>query len=445
MRRFWRKPDEPTTFRLGFASGFFFFASLIGVVSYVGSVVVAWRAAELEAPRTVGAPLRAPDGIFLLTTQYETRVAGGGSRWSAYRGLEKVTHVDAWRLDAISAQPVWRKRLSTESGGSTLELALLGADGDRLWIFRREPLALSIEKGEVLAGAAAIEARNPALRGVLPKAVGHYRFFDGHGLALTAADARAWLLDAQTLAAVPWVGKGAVAREGAVGPAYYAPSNTKSFQLRGLTLPNNWLGVLTDDEAAAIQPKPLGENAGAMAHFRESMRAPLDLAHTGPNRYRFWQAKVEQVSAAPHGWPKSLPDKWGKRPYYSSFTPFEKSPEFLQAGLLGDGRSKLPIMLKAPDSVLILHRDRIDDEGRLHVSRMAGPDGRRLWDAALPLSILQSVMPGEKSLVLFGRAYPTPLPRVGDPYHAAEEWIVALDPADGAIRTFNLSRADEKR
>jgi hypothetical protein len=151
---------------------------------------------------------------------------------------------------------------------------------------------------------------------------------------------------------------------------------------------------------------------------------------------------VEQVSAAPEGWPKNFPDRWGKRARYSAFAPFEKSAEFLQAGLLSDGRSRLPILLRDPDSVLVLHRDRIDDEGRLHITRIAGPDGRTVWSAASPLSLVQSVMPGAGPLLLFGRAYVAPNREMGDPYHDAHEWLIALDLASGRASSFNLATAD---
>jgi hypothetical protein len=445
-------PGETSTWRLGFASGVAAFASLLVTLAYVASVVVSFRTAELEAPRTVGVPVRVSangvDAVLLMTVQKESRTVGGGSRWRTYRGFETVTHFDVWRIDGATARPVWRKRLLTERAGNVYDLGVLGADGDRFWYFLRGPAVASIATGEVLGGAAAIEDRNAALKGVVPTDKGYYKFFDGYGLVFTSADARAWQVDAATLEAVPWQPKAAVRRASAIGPPYYAASSSTSFQKRGLTLAHAWLGVLTDDEGDAMNRGPQvpgarpGERRGAMAAFLESVHAPPELTHAGPKRYRLWRSKVEQVSAAPEGWPKTLPDKWGKRPRYSAFSPFEKSPELLQAGLLSDGRASFPILLHDPDSVLVLHRDRVDDAGRLHVTRMAGPDGRVLWDAALPLSILQSVMPGQGRLVLFGRGYVEPQRETGDPYHSAHEWLIALDTATGVASAFNISEAD---
>ena len=442
----------PAAWRVGFASGVAAFASLLVMVAYAVSLYVSWQTTRVEAPRTIGTPLRltsdAGDAFFMVTAQQETRTVGGTGRWATYHGFETVTHLDLWRLDARTAQPTWRKRLRTERNGSTFDIALMGAEGDRIWLFLREPLVLSAASGEILADAITIEARNPPLAGVLPRQKGHYSFFNGYGLVFTAADARAWRLDLQSLTATPWEPKSAARNPAAISTPHYAPQSLTTFQKRGLLLARDWLGVLTDDEAAALNGKVQvpgatpGERPGAMAAFMEANRAPPDLSHAGPKRYRLWRAKVEQVSAAPADWPKSLPDRWGLRPRYSNFVAFEKSPEFLQAGLMSDGRSALPILLKDPDRVLVLHRDRVDEAGRLHVTRIAGPDGRVLWDAALPLSVVQSVMHGANTLLLFGRSYLVPRPADTDAYNSAHEWLISLDLASGAARTFNISEVD---
>ena len=437
--------DEPRTWRVGFISGVLAFPTIIGVVAYISTIVVAFTQTGVEPARTIGAPLRVAtaslDAVFVLTAQQEHRVVGGMSRWMAYRGFETVTHVDLWRFDAASAQPAWRKRLVTEHGTNIFNYALWGADGDRILMFMHEPQVRAVTNGDLIADASVIEARNPQLKGVLPRQTTHYQFFDQYGLAFTAADARAWLLDGQTLAAASWPNKAIAPKPSAVAPPRSASSSITVFQKRGLLLPRDWLGVLTEEEAATLNAEAKvpgaepGERRGALAAYMEYARAPPDLTHDGPKRYRLWRAKVEQVSAAPLGWPKELPDKWGKRNRYSNFSPLEKSPEFLQAGLLSDGRSTLPLYLTQPDSVLVLHRDRIDNPGRLHVTRIAGPDGRTVWDAALPLSTVECVMPGRERLVLFGRER-------GDPRTTASEWLIAIDLASGATQTFSVSSAD---
>ena len=445
--------DKPRMFKAGFAAGVTAVASVILAAVYLGSGIVERRVTGIEEARVLGTPVRAgladASAVFLMTAQKEIRTVPGSRRWQPYRKIETVTHFDLWRFDGRTAQPAWRKRLLTTSESvNFMDAGVAGADGDRLWVFLREPLLVSAATGDVIHGATEIEARNPPLQGVLPRKRNHYVFFDGHGLVFTAADARAWRLDAQTLKASPWEPNKAVRRAEAVGPPYYAASSVTGFQQRGLLLERDWLGVLTDAEAAALNgpvkvpgAKP-GERRGAMAKFLEYNRAPPRLEHAGPKRYRLWRAKVEQVSAAPEDWPKHFPDNWGKRPRYGSFTVFEKSPEFLQAGLLGDGRSRLPVLLTNPDSVLVLHRDRIDDKGVVHLTRIAGPDGHTLWNAALPLSLVQAVIPTGGRLLLFGRQYVQKQNEVGDPYHGAHEWLVSLDTASGAVQAFDITAVD---
>ena len=193
------------------------FASIVAAVAGLGTLWIGCSSEGPEPPRTLGAPLRAAGAVFLLTAEFERRDPAEGSRWTPFRGVEKVMHVDVSRFDEKSAEPAWRRRLLTEREGSTADLGLLGADDDRLWVFVREPLVLSLATGEVLAGAKAIEARNPALKGAVPRRMGRYRFYDGYGLVLTAADGREWLVDVQTLASVPWQGPGPIARESAIG------------------------------------------------------------------------------------------------------------------------------------------------------------------------------------------------------------------------------------
>lgn len=197
---------------------------LLSVCS-VGAVVclgMAWgcsQSEDPEPPRTLGAPVRAGKAVFVLAAEFERRAPAEGSRWNPFRRYEKLVHVDVARFEAKSAQPTWRRRLATERGNSTADLGLLGADDDRLWVFVREPLALSAATGETLGGTKAIEARNPALKGAVPPQLSRYRFVDGYGLVITTADAREWLVDVQTFATVPWQGPGPFARETAIGAA----------------------------------------------------------------------------------------------------------------------------------------------------------------------------------------------------------------------------------
>jgi hypothetical protein len=279
---------------------------------------------------------------------------------------------------------------------------------------------------------------------------------DRDGLRLTAADARAYRLDPASFAARLAADSGASAVTTsagaplpAVSPAYYTPNSTQFFQQRGLVWPGRWLGVLSDSEATRLvrETAPGGADerrrpAAAMIGVGE----PPSTGQGAPVRYRLWSARISQVSAAPPGWPADFPDNWGTRKRYADVAPLPESPEFLQAGLLGPGSVSQPVVLRDPDGVLVLHRDRLGEEGKLRLTRIAGPGGRPVWLAALPLSVLQSVMPGERSVVLLGIEYAEPPPGASsaeprgarDPFHDAHERLVSVDLATGTVGVYDL-------
>ncbi|MFN8641789.1 MAG: hypothetical protein U0802_09085, partial [Candidatus Binatia bacterium] len=152
-----------------------------------------------------------------------------------------------------------------------------------------------------------------------------------------------------------------------------------------------------------------------------------------------WSAQVTAVSAAPRDWPAELPDNWGTRDRFSDYQPLPEAPPFLQAGLLGDGRTPHPMWYREPDSVLVLHHDKVGDAGRLRLARVAGPGGRVVWDAALPLADLVASTYGATHVALLGRA-PNAAYEPGDESSREEhEVLVAVDVASGAVAPFDLT------
>src|SRR5262249_3293882 len=162
---------------------------------------------------------------------------------------------------------------------------------------------------------------------------------------------------------------------------------------RGLPIGDRWLGVLTEKEATRLQGEPVvpgaapGERPGVAADFFARLHVPDDL-EVQPQAYRLWSARLTKGSAAPPEWPKELPDNWGTRDRYSDYQALPEAPSFLKAGLLGDGQSEAPLWYRDPDSVLVLHHDKVGSAGRLRLARIAGPAGRTVWDVALPLANL---------------------------------------------------------
>lgn len=404
----------------------------------------------IEPAEVRGAPLRAAQGsddrLYLVTIQSERIVPlrppprGTPLRPRAFR------HVDVWALAADTGRPVWRRRLRSFEDQQPLSAEILGADGETLWLFVREPVAVSLGDGRVLADGPSIEARNAHLSGKRVDRPG-WVAFGGQGLQITLDDSTQWVVDGADFQARPRA-EAASGRSGLIGVAPRA-SYTHSFQLRGLSLDTRWLGVLTDDEAEVLRQPPVvpgarpGEPRGAMADLLESQHVPGDLTPQ-PKPYRLWSAHVAKVSAAPRDWPKSLPDRWGTRDRFSAYEPLPEAPAFLQAGLLGDGHSSRPFWFREPDSVLVLHHDKVGGAGRLRLTRIAGPGGRVVWDLLLPLGRLEASTGRDGVLTLLGRLRnPEHDPR-RETSREEHEIIAAVDVRSGALSSFDLT-AESRR
>ena len=58
----------------------------------------------------------------------------------------------------------------------------------------------------------------------------------------------------------------------------------------------------------------------------------------------------------------------------------------LLAAEAGGYQAQTALWRRDPDSVFVLSRDRLGEEGRLQLARVAGPAGKPVWSTALPLS-----------------------------------------------------------
>lgn len=261
-------------------------------------------------------------------------------------------------------------------------------------------------------------------------------------MQLTLSDSTQWIVDGETFAAEQRAS--APMRSDRITPPAYDAPYTSRFQLRGMPIDTMWLGVLTDKEAATLQAEPVVPGAkpddrpGVMADFLESQHYPKDL-EAAPVPYRLWSAKLTKVSNAPRDWPKDFPDNWGTHDQFSDYKPLPESPPFLQAGLLGNGSSEQPLWARQPESVFVLHHDKVGNAGRLHLTRVSGPAGRIVWDAPLLLANLDASMFGETNLAFFGTVPNPGYEPKSDISTETLETLVAVDVASGRVSRYDLT------
>ncbi|MDX2267480.1 MAG: PA2928 family protein [Bryobacter sp.] len=367
----------------------------------------------LTPAASFGPPVRAGNRIYLLTGQWKSRwFSSGRSARSSDRSTDLL--VDLWAFDATTLQPIFRRRLQTVPDGAMYGRAILGVQNQTVWLLLPGGLhAASAQDGRLVATPETIEEKNPNLRGLLSTESRFYRFTAQQGLIIIAADAATWYLhpDHWQAAKQPFaLGAGGHS----YAPAYFTPNSTLSFKGRGYPLGAKWLGVLTEAESKVFN--------------REYGIPGLD------------DFTPRAVYAGDISQEKTF---FGDQARYGNFK--QLTQLFLAAGVLVLPQPSGPgalVYRQGPDSIFVLHKSRIDEEAVLQLARVTGPEGKLLWNIALPLSVLQSVLPGEESLVLYGRLFtkadPTnPGPR--DPFHTAREMLVAVDWKSGAIREHDQS------
>lgn len=395
--------------------------ALAVVAALVGAIVFIFVAggAVPSAADVIGQPVRAStadgDRVHLMTSQWRTFRARGTRSGVAYTTL----FVDVWGFDADGVRPVWRTRIASDRGGVNMGRKLLGVQGGVLWLLDGKGLVgLSPKDGSRVAGPLTFEAANPALKGLMPAEERYYRF-DPQGLSFTAADGRDWRLTGQGAATVPdgprldLDAQRAPPRPGIALPASIAGGiGSWAFYTRGLAIGRQWLGLMAEPEVEPFR------KAGA-------------IGGVDPERYprtRLWRARIGQTETF-----------FGPRLTFADFKPLPEGPEFLQAGLLQDNRCchNRPILLFKPDSVLVLHKDRLGDGAVFKLTRVSGPLGKPLWTVDLPATALEAVMPGETSVVILGRRDEPPL--FGrDRRPESIDQLIAVDYATGRIGAYGF-------
>lgn len=382
-------------------------AARLFAAALVGAALLGGCTPAPSPASIVGPPVRAAtpggDRVMLLTSQWRSyKTPGSGLNRNTYTDLL----MDVWGFDAATGAPVWRTRIAEDRSGVNMGRELLGVQNGVLWVLRPNGLlGLSTTDGAIVGDTARIEAANPALKGVMPTEAQYYTF-DAGGLRFTAADGRKWRMTGQLLRAVA---DGPAPEQPAPGVALRARvaggNATWAFMVQGLNTQGLWLGLLSPEQVAELK----------------DARVPRGIDPTNHPRTRLWFAKIGGRDTF-----------FGRERVYSGFTPYPDSPEFLQAGLLTDGRTNtLPILLFKPDSVLILHRDRLGDQGRWQLTRISGPRGKVIWTAKLPMQGVEAVMPGETSVVLTGRRDEDSLKRRPNDLPTSIDQLVAIDYATG--------------
>lgn len=376
------------------------------------------RTSVVDTDRRGSVVAQAADGTPVVVTLLQREISeivveGGGLR--TIPRIRSVTWYAPLLVahDARTGAPRWERALARIDAHDVKEESrLIAADGDRVWVFASGIAGLDAATGETVVDAAALEAANPALRGVVPT---EGRWFEAERptrkLLVTAADGRLWRVDAQPLAVTPTTKDerqtiaGDYLRElqrWSAGPALGAAPD--DYTLQGDLLETQWVGLLAPEERSRFD--------GLLSQPQKPIRNP-------PRRRRLWYADASSDRGV-------TGISWRAR----NLAPVPESAEFLQGGLVRDAGYLRVLRLRDPDGFLVLHTDRLGDGGQYLLSRIDAR-GTPRWTAALPLRWIADLIPEGDALVLLGPD------RTAEYQGDAHELLVTLDLATGRCRTWD--------
>ncbi|MEO6003738.1 MAG: PA2928 family protein [Opitutus sp.] len=397
-------------------------------------ILVGCSRSRLEPAEVMGSPAMVDHGgnprLWVVTKQKEVSVGSGTMDWRS----DTFFHFGVQAFDPLAAKPLWQKRLRTFGDhnakgaapsrviGSTVDARLLGQDGNIVWLLIGEaPLAIDIADGHVVADSEKLQQVNPELKGLLPSEVKHYSF--NQGLVLMAADARQFVVHGPDQKAVAYTPPPPPAplegRLQANGTREMVP--TKPFgenPSRQVTLGGQWLGLYSEKEAVDAGKDEWGRN----------LRYPYRVMDEGKlSRRTFWRAKI--ITA------QKFDDHFDR---LSDLTPIPGAPTFLKGRFKTDPKTGEPLLLSDPEGVLVWHSTRVDDAGRLALTRLDA-DLKPIWKAELPLSETDAVrqvatwlLPGH--MVVVGQLQTT-----SEGVQTRTLQAATIDLKTGAFRTMDLA------
>lgn len=388
----------------------------------------------LSVPDILGGAVRTEDGaggkLYYLTSQWETRMFRFGTRTTTTKTVSWV-YTDLWEIDAATAQPISRKRIKREKVNA--DQKAMGVEQGILWARIPELVGIRLSDGVVVADKAKIEAKNPSMAGLFPKppqttflteAMQPLKFKPQAGMIVRLDDARLVRIDPLTLEATPYLEKktgedekvkpvGVKVTSVANGMDWY--SFVRGIRIAGASGKEQWMGLLSEEDLEV---------------FASNRGVSHQMDFTKPSRQKLYRAEMKEVE-----------EFYGKRMAYDRPAVLPESPEFLMAGLLttesGLGAQGSAFWRRDPDSVFVLSRDRLGDEGRLLLTRVSGPDGAAVWNSRLPLSAMSVWLPGERHAMMLGSDPSAEESRMKGENENAAMQVVSIDLVTGEVKSFN--------
>ena len=394
-----------------------------------------------------------------------SRHVGGGSRRVGKWITEYYYHLRLQAHDPDTARRLWLKELKVlrdKEGGRGAGLRILGQQGDIVWVWVHDQvLALSARDGAVVADRARIVQANPGIADALPSELKFHTFVGE--LVITLADARRVRISLPDFRAMPYQApdEKQFSQAVSIGTTWNGGYRTEEFGVRHGRFDGAWIGLLSEREARDGENDKWGDNYADSADIDdegELARRTFWRASTAYNRdflvygggkggvqgycedrissvenqedmQRLVQANdIEEYArnrGADQGTRRQRMRDCVENFDEERFKRIEKldriagaaewlqgsllkaqavpgSPQWVQRGIVMKPAVRPPLRLKDPDGVLVLHRTRMDAQGRLALSRLDATFSKTLWTAVLPYTELSNRWENGPRLLLYG-------------------------------------------
>ncbi|MEO7435970.1 MAG: hypothetical protein ABI080_10825, partial [Candidatus Binatia bacterium] len=320
------------------------------------------------------------------------------------------------QLNHPDASDAGRISVARSEASGVLNLKVLGAAADRVWIYVEGLHAVRLSSMSLDVDPTTIETEVPALHGLLSDDIRHYELQADGTIRLLARDGRRFVLDAAAWTLTPAAEKTPVpsARDmgewqrlmseyerdmaEATGPR--EANQPGEFGLDSWRNDAQWLGLLSDADAKE------------MSRRWARPRHPLS---GSSERRRFWIATATTPAGeSPEGF--TLVDLRAVGPR-----------EYLRGGILRDGFRLRAVTIPASADVVVEHYTTIDATAVTLLTRVT-PGGDERWTATLPLHLPRTVAAIGDHVALTGFA-----PGVSDDRRLQ---LVSVRLSDGAVTGF---------
>lgn len=282
--------------------------------------------------------------------------------YSSQRGMTHKTVTNYYHLqsnDAISGKKINSIEVTDDLKNYPAEI--LGAEGNHAWVFIDELMAFDPFTLEKIADVQMIEAKNPSLKGMMPKESEYYKLNDeGKGIIFITNDGAQWIIQSKTLDAKPYEQPADPAvKTIAERVAKQLMDHLKDIQKQGLdfnqskvnqdTFNHQWLGLYSKQEIETLNKQLSFTPKYGPETRRQFYNATYDSSI--PNSFKINGPTLQNSTSGSY---------------------------YLNGGFLTDKQTAKAIHLQNPSGFLLIHKTIIGENGEIIISRIS-TEGKEIW------------------------------------------------------------------